>query len=134
MGTFQYYIGHKTTRSGVYMDLDTITRQCPYGDLQLTYHEVGQKSSYPTIILIHGTVEIRTNISAIFSPCSVFISGFYRIDLHTPDKADLAVTDFSQQVEALIQHAVAEDEAITVVGYSLGAVIAAQVARVLNSA
>lgn len=37
------------------MDLDTITRQCPYGDLQLTYHEVGQKSSYPTIILIHGT-------------------------------------------------------------------------------
>ena len=37
------------------MDLDTITRQCPYGDQQLTYHEVGQKSSYPTIILIHGT-------------------------------------------------------------------------------
>ncbi|MCP5775132.1 alpha/beta hydrolase, partial [Klebsiella pneumoniae] len=54
------------------------------------------------------------------------------IDLHTPDKADLAVTDFSQQVEALIQHAVAEDETITVVGYSLGAVIAAQVAASLK--
>lgn len=42
------------------------------------------------------------------------------------------MTDFSQQVEALIQHAVAEDEAITVVGYSLGAVIAAQVAASLK--
>ena len=42
------------------------------------------------------------------------------------------MTDFSQQVEALIQHAVAADEAITVVGYSLGAVIAAQVAASLK--
>src|SRR5699024_2396418 len=47
-------------------------------------------------------------------------------------KADLKVTDFSQQVEALIQHAVAKDEIITVVGYSLGAVIAAQVAASLK--
>jgi pimeloyl-ACP methyl ester carboxylesterase len=54
------------------------------------------------------------------------------IDLHTPNKADLKVTDFSQQVEALIQHAVAKDEIITVVGYSLGAVIAAQVAASLK--
>lgn len=52
--------------------------------------------------------------------------------MHTPDKADLKVTDFSQQVEALIQHAVAADETITVVGYSLGAVIAAQVAASLK--
>ena len=37
------------------MDLDTITRQCPYGDMQLTYYEVGQRSTFPTIILIHGT-------------------------------------------------------------------------------
>ena len=42
------------------------------------------------------------------------------------------MTDFSHQVEALIHHAVEEDEAITVVGYSLGAVIAAQVAASLK--
>ena len=37
------------------MDLDMITQQCPYADLQLTFHEVGQRSAFPTIILIHGT-------------------------------------------------------------------------------
>jgi len=132
MGTFQYYIGHKTTRSGVYMDLDTITRQCPYGDQQLTYHEVGQKSSYPTIILIHGTGGNTDKHFSYIFPMLGIHQRVLSIDLYTPDKADLAVTDFSHQVEALIHHAVEEDEAITVVGYSLGAVIAAQVAASLK--
>lgn len=114
------------------MDLDTITRQCPYGDQQLTYHEVGQKSSYPTIILIHGTGgNTDKNFSYIFPMLGIH-QRVLSIDLYTPDKADLAVTDFSHQVEALIHHAVEEDEAITVVGYSLGAVIAAQVAASLK--
>lgn len=114
------------------MDLDTITRQCPYGDLQLTYHEVGQKSSYPTIIMIHGTGGNTDKHFSYIFPMLGIHQRVLSLDLHTPDKADLAVTDFSQQVEALIQHAVAEDEAITVVGYSLGAVIAAQVAASLK--
>ena len=114
------------------MDLDTITRQCPYGDQQLTYHEVGQKSSYPTIILIHGTGGNTDKHFSYIFPMLGIHQRVLSIDLHTPVKADLAVTDFSQQVEALIQHAVAEDEAITVVGYSLGAVIAAQVAASLK--
>lgn len=114
------------------MDLDTITRQCPYGDQQLTYHEVGQKSSYPTIILIHGTGgNTDKHFSDIFPMLGIH-QRVLSIDLYTPDKADLAVTDFSHQVEALIHHAVEEDEAITVVGYSLGAVIAAQVAASLK--
>ncbi len=114
------------------MDLDTITRQCPYGDQQLTYHEVGQKSSYPTIILIHGTGGNTDKHFSYIFPMLGIHQRVLSIDLHTPDKADLAVTDFSQQVEALIQHAVAEGETITVVGYSLGAVIAAQVAASLK--
>jgi len=132
MGTFQYYISHKTTRSGVYMDLDTITRQCPYGDQQLTYHEVGQKSSYPTIILIHGTGGNTDKHFSYIFPMLGIHQRVLSIDLYTPDKADLAVTDFSHQVEALIHNAVAEGETITVVGYSLGAVIAAQVAASLK--
>lgn len=114
------------------MDLDTITRQCPYGDQQLTYHEVGQKSSYPTIILIHGTGGNTDKHFSYIFPMLGIHQRVLSIDLYTPDKADLAVTDFSQQVEALIHHAVEEDEAITVVGYSLGAVIAAQVAASLK--
>ncbi|WP_074382785.1 alpha/beta fold hydrolase [Acinetobacter pseudolwoffii] len=114
------------------MDLDMITRQCPYGDLQLTYHEVGQKSSYPTIILIHGTGGNTDKHFSYIFPMLGIHQRVLSINLHTPDKSDLAVTDFSQQVEALIKHAVAEDEAITVVGYSLGAVIAAQVAASLK--
>ena len=114
------------------MDLDTITRQCPYGDQQLTYHEVGQKSSYPTIILIHGTGGNTDKHFSYIFPMLGIHQRVLSIDLHTPDKADLAVADFSQQVEALIQHAVEADEVITVVGYSLGAVIAAQVAASLK--
>lgn len=114
------------------MDLDMITRQCPYADLQLNFHEVGQRSAFPTIILIHGT---GGNTDKHFSYIFPMLGTHQRvlsIDLHTPNKADLKVTDFSQQVEALIQHAVAKDEIITVVGYSLGAVIAAQVAASLK--
>lgn len=114
------------------MDLDTITRQCPYGDQQLTYHEVGQKSSYPTIILIHGTGGNTDKHFSYIFPMLGIHQRVLSIDLYTPDKADLAVTDFSHQVEALIHHAVEEDEAITVVGYSLGAVIAAQLAASLK--
>ncbi|MQW92068.1 alpha/beta fold hydrolase [Acinetobacter sp. dk771] len=114
------------------MDLDTITRQCPYGDMQLTYYEVGQRSTFPTIILIHGTGGNTDKHFSYIFPMLGIHQRVLSIDLNTPDKADLAVTDFSQQVEALIQHAVAADETITVVGYSLGAVIAAQVAASLK--
>ena len=114
------------------MDLDMITQQCPYADLQLTFHEVGQRSAFPTIILIHGTGGNTDKHFSYIFPMLGIHQRVLSIDLHTPDKADLAVTDFSQQVEALIQHAVAEDETITVVGYSLGAVIATQVAASLK--
>ncbi|OAL83242.1 MULTISPECIES: alpha/beta fold hydrolase [unclassified Acinetobacter] len=114
------------------MDLDMITRQFPYADLQLTFHEVGQRSAFPTIILIHGTGGNTDKHFSYIFPMLGIHQRVLSIDLHTPDKADLKVTDFSQQVEALIQHVVAEDETITVVGYSLGAVIAAQVAASLK--
>ncbi|WP_216935714.1 MULTISPECIES: alpha/beta fold hydrolase [unclassified Acinetobacter] len=114
------------------MDLDMITRQCAYGDLQLTYHEVGQRSTFPTIILIHGTGGNTDKHFSYIFPMLGIHQRVLSIDLHTPDKADLVITDFSQQVEALIQQVVAEDEAITVMGYSLGAVIAAQVAASLK--
>ena len=114
------------------MDLDMITQQCPYADLQLTFHEVGQRSAFPTIILIHGTGGNTDKHFSYIFPMLGMHQRVLSIDLHTPDKADLAISDFSQQVEALIQHAVAEDETITVVGYSLGAVIAAQVAASLK--
>ena len=114
------------------MDLDMITRQCPYADLQLTFHEVGLRSAFPTIILIHGTGGNTDKHFSYIFPMLGIHQRVLSIDLHTPNKADLKVTDFSQQVEALIQHAVAKDEIITVVGYSLGAVIAAQVAASLK--
>ena len=114
------------------MDLDMITRQCPYADRQLNFHEVGQRSAFPTIILIHGTGGNTDKHFSYIFPMLGIHQRVLSIDLHTPNKADLKVTDFSQQVEALIQHAVAEDETITVVGYSLGAVIAAQVAASLK--
>lgn len=114
------------------MDLDMITRQCPYADLQLNFHEVGQRSAFPTIILIHGTGGNTDKHFSYIFPMLGIHQRVLSIDLHTPNKADLKVTDFSQQVEALIQHAVAKDEIITVVGYSLGAVIAAQVAASLK--
>ena len=114
------------------MDLDMITRQFPYADLQLTFHEVGQRSAFPTIILIHGTGGNTDKHFSYIFPMLGIHQRVLSIDLHTPNKADLKVTDFSQQVEALIQHAVAKDEIITVVGYSLGAVIAAQVAASLK--
>ncbi|POU24969.1 alpha/beta hydrolase [Acinetobacter sp. ACNIH3] len=114
------------------MDLDMITRQFPYADLQLNFHEVGQRSAFPTIILIHGTGGNTDKHFSYIFPMLGIHQRVLSIDLHTPDKADLKVTDFSQQVEALIQYAVAEDETITVVGYSLGAVIAAQVAASLK--
>ncbi|WP_425878404.1 alpha/beta fold hydrolase [Acinetobacter sp. TWP2-2-3] len=114
------------------MDLDMITRQFPYADLQLTFHEVGQRTAFPTIILIHGTGGNTDKHFSYIFPMLGIHQRVLSIDLHTPDKADLKVTDFSQQVEALIQHAVAEDEIITVVGYSLGAVIAAQVTASLK--
>ena len=114
------------------MDLDMITRQCPYADRQLNFHEVGQRSAFPTIILIHGTGGNTDKHFSYIFPMLGIHQRVLSIDLHTPNKADLKVTDFSQQVEALIQHAVAKDEIITVVGYSLGAVIAAQVAASLK--
>lgn len=114
------------------MDLDMITRQFPYTDRELTFHEVGQRSAFPTIILIHGTGGNTDKHFSYIFPMLGIHQRVLSIDLHTPNKADLKVTDFSQQVEALIQHAVAKDEIITVVGYSLGAVIAAQVAASLK--
>lgn len=114
------------------MELDARSQQFPYASTQLTYHEVGQPSVHPTIILIHGTGgNTQKHFNYIFPMLGIH-QRVLSIDLYTPEKADLKLTDFSEQVEALIQHAVAENEPITVVGYSLGAVIAAQVAAKLQ--
>lgn len=109
------------------MELDALSKQFPYADTQLTYHEIGQRSEHPTLILIHGTGgNTHKHFNYIFPMLGIH-QRVLSIDLHTPDKVDLSLTDFSQQVEVLIQHAVADDEPITMVGYSLGAVIAVQV-------
>lgn len=114
------------------MELDTRSQQFSYAETQLSYYEIGQRSQHPTLILIHGTGGNTDKHFDYIFPMLGIHQRVLSIDLITPDKADLALTDFSQQVEALIQHAIAEDEAITVVGYSLGAVIAAQVAANLK--
>lgn len=114
------------------MELDARSKQFPYTDTHVTYHEVGQRSEHPTIILIHGTGgNTHKHFNYIFPMLGIH-QRVLSIDLYTPDKADLKLNDFSAQIEALIQHAIAEDEPITVVGYSLGAVIAAQVAAKLK--
>lgn len=109
------------------MELDAFSKQFSYADTQLTYHEIGQTSAHPTLILIHGTGgNTHKHFNYIFPMLGIH-QRVLSIDLYTSDNADLKLKDFSDQVEALIQHAVAEDELISVVGYSLGAVIAAQV-------
>ena len=114
------------------MELDTLTKQFAYADTQLTYHEIGQRSAYPTVILIHGTGgNTQKHFNYIFPMLGIY-QRVLSIDLYTPDKNDLELRDFSDQVVALIQHAVANDECITIVGYSLGAVIAAQVSALLK--
>lgn len=115
------------------MELDQFSKQLDYAGTQVTYHAVGQRSKYLTIILIHGTGgTTEKHFSAIF-PMLGMHQRVLSIDLNTPDKLDLSLSDFSDQVKALIQYEIAADEALTVVGYSLGAVIAAQVAAQLQN-
>lgn len=115
------------------MELDQVSKQLDYAGTQVTYHAVGQRSKYPTIILIHGTGgTTEKHFGAIF-PMLGMHQRVLSIDLNTPDKLDLSLSDFSDQVKALIQYEIAADEALTVVGYSLGAVIVAQVAAQLQN-
>lgn len=114
------------------MDLDASTHTFQYQQQNIQFHQAGQRTQHPTIILIHGTGgDTAKHFNYIFPMLSVQ-QRVLSIDLHTPDRDDLEVHDFSAQVAALIEQYVAQDETITVVGYSLGAVIAAQVAAELG--
>ena len=68
------------------MDLDMITRQFPYADLQLTFHEVGQRSAFPTIILIHGTGGNTDKHFSYIFPMLGIHQRVLSIDLHTQIK------------------------------------------------
>lgn len=115
------------------MELDAISKQYNHANTQLTYHEIGQRSKYPTILLIHGTGGTTDKHFNYIFPMLGIHQRVLSIDLYTADKEDLKLSDFTDQVEALIQHEIAQDEAITLVGYSLGALIAAQVAGHLKN-
>lgn len=114
------------------MDQNIHTQQFHATEYEVTYHEISKPSKYPTVILIHGTGgNTEKHFSYIF-PMLGTQQRVLSIDLVTPNKAPLSLEDFAQQVIDLIEHATQKNEQITLVGYSLGAVIAAKVAAILK--
>ena len=115
------------------MHLDAKAQQFQYQQQSIQFYEAGQRSQHPTIILIHGTGGNTDKHFNYILPMLAVHQRVVSIDLYTPDRDDLEVHDFSAQVAALIEQYTEADEVITVVGYSLGAVIAAQVAAELGA-
>lgn len=114
------------------MDLDASIEFFQFQNNKIQFHQAGERSDKPTIILIHGTGgDTLKHFSYIF-PMLAVQQRVLSIDLYTPNRDDIEVRDFSAQVAALIEQHIAADEKITVVGYSLGAVIAAQLAAELG--
>lgn len=114
------------------MNLDATAQHFQYQQQSIAFYEAGQRSQYPTIILIHGTGGSTDKHFNYIFPMLAVHQRVLSIDLYTPDRDDLQVADFSAQVAALIEQQTEPDEEITVVGYSLGAVIAAQLAAELG--
>lgn len=114
------------------MDLDAKVQQFNHQQQSIRFYEAGQRSQHPTIVLIHGTGGSTDKHFNYIFPMLAVHQRVLSIDLYTPDRDDLEVHDFSAQVAALIDQYTEADEEITVVGYSLGAVIAAQLAAELG--
>ena len=115
------------------MDLDANAQYFQYQQHQIQFFQAGQRSQHPTIILIHGTGGNTDKHFNYIFPMLAVHQRVLSIDLYTPDRDDLTLHDFSAQVATLIAEQIAVDEQITLVGYSLGAVIAAQVAVELGT-
>lgn len=114
------------------MHLDAKVQQFQYQQQSIQFYEAGQRSQHPTLVLIHGTGGNTDRHFNYIFPMLAVHQRVLSIDLYTPDRDDLEVHDFSAQVASLIAEQIAPDEKITLVGYSLGAVIAAQTAAELG--
>jgi pimeloyl-ACP methyl ester carboxylesterase len=106
---------------------EPIIRRLPVGDIEVTYHDSGAgHTDLPTIVLVHGTGgSTATHYPFIFP----MLSGPQRvlsIDLADPGSALLDLRDFEAQVVGVLEEIQADS--ITLVGYSLGAVVATSVA------
>jgi pimeloyl-ACP methyl ester carboxylesterase len=115
------------------MNLDATLQHFPYQEKNIQFYEAGSRNHHPTIILIHGTGGTTDKHFNYILPMLAVHQRVLSIDLYTPNRDDLEVDDFSAQVATLIAEKIASDEHITLVGYSLGAVIAAQVAAELGT-
>ena len=114
------------------MHLDAKVQHFQYQQQSIQFYEAGQRSQHPTLVLIHGTGGNTDRHFNYIFPMLAVHQPVLSIDLYTPDRDDLEVHDFSAQVASLIAEQIAPDEEITLVGYSLGAVIAAQTAAELG--
>ncbi|MGO1543816.1 MAG: alpha/beta fold hydrolase [Gulosibacter sp.] len=104
------------------------TRTINVGGKQVTYHVAGKpRAGQPTAVLVHGTGGNTEQHFPFVFPMLARARQVVSVDLTVPeDKDQLELQDLVDQVTAVIHEA--SNQAVTLVGYSLGAVVAAAVA------
>ncbi|WP_028357121.1 alpha/beta fold hydrolase [Brackiella oedipodis] len=111
------------------MQFEPETKTFEFNGLNVTYHSLTRpEHTRNPVVLVHGTGgTLKTHFYYVFNMLSVH-QDVYGIDLATPEGDDpMELNDWSDQVIHLIQNEL-KLKNVTLVGYSLGAVVVCDVA------
>lgn len=102
-------------------------RRLQVGDLEVTYYDsVETVSDRPVIVLVHGTGGNTATHYPFLLPMLASDQRVVSVDLTKPNRGGLELDELVEQVAAVVS--TIDAPAVTLTGYSLGAVVAAAVA------
>ena len=107
-----------------------VTKQIDVNGTQVTYHEAGQSNTdAPPVVLVHGSSGSTQGHFGFLFPLLAVNHRVISLDLADPARGDapLELDMLEAQVCAVIK-ASSKDQPVTLLGYSLGAVITASLA------
>jgi pimeloyl-ACP methyl ester carboxylesterase len=103
------------------------TKQTKLGDITINYRVSGPENDRAPLVLVHGTAGSIDGHFGYLFPMMAFRQRVIALDFSDPGGDKLELADLVAQVRAVIE-AECPDQPVSLLGYSLGAVVAAKAA------